>query len=151
MVQDAAGATWVEDQSFDIERHVLRQRLPPRPAGARQEALQACVGELATQPLDRAHPLWQMHPVENYRGGSAMIVRIHHCIADGIALISVTMSLVDGGTAPSERRHRAAPAGAEDWIADTLIKPFADLTARALGAAGQGAARSLGMLRDPQK
>lgn len=107
VVQDAAGATWVEDQSFDIKRHVLRQRLPPGLAGARQEALQACVGELATQPLDRAHPLWQIHLVENY-WGIPIIVRIHHCIADGIALISVTMSLVAGRWSLVARRRLSA-------------------------------------------
>jgi diacylglycerol O-acyltransferase / wax synthase len=122
--QDAAGATWVDDAQFDIERHVVCEKPGARVKGKEQAALQQRVGELAMQPLDRAHPLWQMHLVEDYQGGSALIVRIHHCIADGIALISVTMSLVDGGAPPPERKGRQAAAGAEDWIADTLIKPF---------------------------
>jgi diacylglycerol O-acyltransferase len=149
--QDAAGATWVEDAHFDIARHVVREKLPKGAKGEEQTALQDRVGELAMEPLDHKHPLWQIHLVEDYQGGSALLVRIHHCIADGIALISVTMSLVDGGAPPPERKRKAAPNGAEDWIADTLIKPFTDMTVRALGAAGEGAARSLGMLRDPQK
>jgi len=149
--KDAAGATWVEDADFDIARHVVREKLPKRARGDEQSALQDRVGELAMQPLDHKHPLWQIHLIEDYQGGSALLVRIHHCIADGIALISVTMSLVDGGAPPPERKRKASPAGAEDWIADTLIKPFTDMTVKALGAAGEGAARSLGMLRDPQK
>jgi WS/DGAT/MGAT family acyltransferase len=149
--EDATGATWVEDNDLDIERHVVREKLPRRPKDQEQAALQQRVGELAMQPLEREHPLWQVHLVENYRGGSALIVRIHHCIADGIALISVTMSLVDGGAPPPERQRREAPAGPEDWIADTLIKPFTDMTVKALGAAGEGAVRSLGLLRDPQR
>ena len=149
--QDAAGATWVEDTQFDVERHVVREKLGARVKGKEQAALQQRVGELAMQPLDREHPLWQIHLVEDYQGGSALIVRIHHCIADGIALISVTMSLVDGGAPPPQRKGRQAPAGAEDWIADTLIKPFTEMTVKALGAAGEGAARSLGLLRDPHK
>jgi len=149
--EDAAGATWVDDADFDIARHVVREKLPKRARGEEQSALQDRVGELAMQPLDHKHPLWQIHLVEDYQGGSALLVRIHHCIADGIALISVTMSLVDGGEPPPERKRKATPAGAEDWIADTLIKPFTDMTVKALGAAGAGAARSLGMLRDPQK
>ena len=114
-------------------------------------ALQDRVAALATQRLDPKRPLWQIHLVEDYTGpdgvkGSAMIVRIHHCIADGIALISVTMSLVDGGAPPPERRKKAATAGPEDWITDTLLKPFTDITVKALGAVGEGAARSLGMM-----
>ncbi|MES3004095.1 MAG: wax ester/triacylglycerol synthase family O-acyltransferase [Pseudomonadota bacterium] len=151
VVQDAAGATWVEDSKFDIEQHVVFEKLPRKAKGQEQLALQERVGELAMQPLDPKRPLWQIHIVEDYDGGSAMIVRIHHCIADGIALISVTMSLVDGGLPPPERKRKDSSAGAEDWIADTLIKPFTDMTVKALGAAGEGAARSLGMLRDPQK
>lgn len=150
VVEDAAGASWVEHK-VDIRRHVLREKLGRHRPGEAQAALQKRVGELAMQPLDRGQPLWQIHLVEDYDGGSAMIVRIHHCIADGIALISVTMSLVDGGAPPPERRRKEAPTGAEDWIAETLIKPLTGITVKALDAAGDGAARSLGLLRDPQK
>ena len=60
-----------------------------------------------TTPLDAAHPLWQFQLVEDYENGqSALIARIHHCIADGIALISVMMSLTDGGSNPPARRAR---------------------------------------------
>ncbi|WP_332774774.1 wax ester/triacylglycerol synthase family O-acyltransferase [Polaromonas sp.] len=163
VVEDAAGATWVMDRNFDLANHVVLEQLP-KPAkgvkttgGGQQEALQDRVAELAMQPLDPKRPLWQIHLIEDYTGpdgvkGSAMIVRIHHCIADGIALISVTMSLVDGGAPPPERRKKEATGGgAEDWIADTLLRPFTDMTVRALGAAGDGAVRSLGMLGDPKK
>jgi diacylglycerol O-acyltransferase len=151
VVEDAAGATWVEDSKFDIANHVVREKLRKHKPGEEQAALQDRVGEIAMQPLDRRRPLWQLHLVEDYQGGSALLVRIHHCIADGIALISVTMSLVDGGAAPPERKRKERPAGAEDWIADTLIKPFTGMTVKALGAAGDGMASSLGMLRDPSK
>lgn len=156
VMEDAAGATWVEDRYFDLKNHVIAEKLPKAAKGQEQEVLQDRVAELAMQPLDRKRPLWQIHLVEDYTGpdgvkGSAMIVRIHHCIADGIALISVTMSLVDGGAAPPERRKKETGGGAEDWIADTLLKPFTDLTVKALGAAGEGAARSLNLLSDPQK
>ena len=154
VVEDAAGATWVEDRNFDLARHVVAEKLPK--SANQEQALQDRVAALATQRLDPKRPLWQIHLVEDYTGpdgvkGSAMIVRIHHCIADGIALISVTMSLVDGGAPPPERRKKAAAAGPEDWITDTLLKPFTDITVKALGAVGEGAARSLGMLGDPKK
>ena len=166
VMEDAAGATWVNDRKFDLANHVVLETLPkPSKAlkgGHQQAALQDRVAELATQRLDPKRPLWQMHLIEDYTGpdgvkGSALIVRIHHCIADGIALISVTMSLVDGGAPPPERRKKPAPGGAEDWITDTLLKPFTDLTVKALGAVENmvdvGASRSLDildMLNDPK-
>ncbi|MGE4239871.1 wax ester/triacylglycerol synthase family O-acyltransferase [Ramlibacter sp.] len=148
--EDAAGASWV-DQPVDLSRHIVRETLKRRRGVSAQQALQDRVGELAMQPLDRKRPLWQLHLVEDYEGGSALVVRIHHCIADGIALISVTMSLVDGGAAPPERQRRVRPEGAEDWIARTLIEPLTEISVRALDFAGDGAAKSLGMLREPQK
>jgi WS/DGAT/MGAT family acyltransferase len=151
VVEDAAGATWVEDTQFDIDKHVVIEKLPRKPKGREQEALQDRLAELTMTPLDRKRPLWQFHLVEHYQGGSALMVRIHHCIADGIALIGVTTSLVDGGQAPPERKRKAARSGAEDWITDTLVKPFTDMTVKALGAAGSSAARSLHMLSNPQE
>ena len=160
VMEDTAGATWVMDRNFDLANHVVLEKLPKPAKGAgtnQQPALQDRVAKLATQRLDPKRPLWQISLIEDYTGpdgvqGSAMIVRIHHCIADGIALISVTMSLVDGGAPPPERRKKAAKqTGAEDWIAETLLKPFTDITVKALGAVGEGAARSLGMLGDGKK
>ncbi|MFZ4478921.1 MAG: wax ester/triacylglycerol synthase family O-acyltransferase [Rhodoferax sp.] len=153
--QDAAGATWVKDQDFQIERHVVVEKLGSRSKEQQQLALQQRLGELAVQPLDMKHPLWQFHLVEHYQGGSALMVRIHHCIADGIALIAVTQSLVDGGAAPPERKVRPLQHGglerAEDWLTDTLIKPFTDVAVKALGAAGDGAANALDMMLGPQR
>lgn len=153
--QDAAGATWVKDQDFKIERHVVIEKLGAKAKGREQQALQDRLAELAMQPLDMEHPLWQFHLVEHYQGGSALLARIHHCIADGIALISVTQSMVDGGSAPPQRTVKAPHHGglesAEDWIMDTLIKPFTDVTVKALDAAGDGAVNALEMMVGPQK
>lgn len=153
-IEDAAGATWVDDPAFDLDHHLVIEKLPRKPAGREQEALQDRLAELTMQPLDRQHPLWQFHLVKDYKGGSALMVRIHHCIADGIALISVTQSLVDSGLPPPEHPHHdhhGGLEGAEDWIADSLLKPFTNMTVKALGAAGEGAVRSMGMLMEPQK
>lgn len=151
VVEEGGGATWV-DHEVDIREHVVRERLPRARAGA-QAALQRRIGELAATPLDRSRPLWQIHLVEDYDGGSAMIIRIHHCIADGIALIAVTMSLVDGGAPPPARRRtaRAAADDAEAWLAGHLVRPLAAAAIKALEAAGDGAARSLSLLLQPQK
>jgi diacylglycerol O-acyltransferase / wax synthase len=153
--EDAAGAAWVDDPDFDLARHLGTHRLKRARGQSAQEALQARVAALAMQPLDHAHPLWRFELIEQYEGGSALIARIHHCIGDGIALISVMMSLVDGGAPPPQRSRtkpaREGVAGAEDWVADTLIRPLGDLTARALEVAGGGAAKSLALVAAPQQ
>ncbi|OJV73803.1 MAG: diacylglycerol O-acyltransferase [Hydrogenophaga sp. 70-12] len=151
--EDAAGAAWIDDPDFDLARHVTTHRLRRRRGRGEREALQDRVGQLAVQRLDPLHPLWHFELIEHCAGGSALIARIHHCIADGIALIGVMMSLVDGGQAPAPRARRARRAneGAEDWLADTLIRPLGDLTARALQVAGGGAAKSLSLMAAPQQ
>ncbi|MEN9538824.1 MAG: hypothetical protein RLZZ126_1059 [Pseudomonadota bacterium] len=155
VVEDPAGATWVHDKHLDIQQQVVVEKFARGKKQTQQSALQDRVAALATQPLDRKRPLWQMHLIENYQGGSALIVRIHHCIADGIALISVTQSLVDGGDAPPMRRKKAKAAdtseAAQDWLEDHLVSPLTQLAVRALSVAGEGAAKSLSVLADPAK
>ncbi|HSN34507.1 MAG TPA: wax ester/triacylglycerol synthase family O-acyltransferase [Ideonella sp.] len=144
VVKDALGALWVDDERFDIGRHVVRETLPR--GRSRRAALQARVARLATTPLDHRHPLWQFHLVEDYESGrSALIARIHHCIADGIALIAVIMSLVDGGAPPPPGRE-APPDGVPDDVLDAIARPFAELTGTALGLASEGLAKSVGLL-----
>jgi WS/DGAT/MGAT family acyltransferase len=155
VVEDNTGATWLDDTDFDISNHLVCETLHVTGRAQEQQALQHRLGELCMEPLDRRRPLWQFHLVEDYKGGSAILVRIHHCIADGIALISVMHSLVDGGLAPPVRAphtsHAEGMEAAQEWIANALVKPFTHMTVRALGAAGEGAARTLGMIMDPQK
>ncbi len=153
--QDATGASWVLDADFDIDRHVVVEKLPRKPKGREQEALQDRLAELAVTPLDMRYPLWQFHLIEHYDGGSAILVRIHHCIGDGIALLSVIQSLMDGGSPPPQQRMKSEPRagleGAQDWIADSLIKPVTDLAVKAIGSAGDGIAGAFDLLAEPQK
>jgi diacylglycerol O-acyltransferase / wax synthase len=149
VVEQGGHASWV-DHDVDIHEHVVRERLP-RTKGGAQAALQRRIGELAMTPLERGRPLWQMHLVEDYEGGSALVIRIHHCIADGIALIAVTLSLVDGGAPPPPDARENDEPGADGWLADGLVKPLASVLLRGVGLAGSGAARSLSLLTDPQK
>jgi diacylglycerol O-acyltransferase len=151
VVQDAVGAQWVDDETFDIHHHVVREKLARRKGQSERAALQALCGKLATQPLDPARPLWQFHLIEDYEGGSALIVRIHHCIGDGIALISVALSITDGGNDPPERKKRTASEPNGDWLADSVIQPLTDIAVKALGMTGQGVARSVEALSQPQQ
>jgi diacylglycerol O-acyltransferase len=153
VVQDTIGAAWVFDDDFDIERHVVREKLHRQRGQTAEAALQARCGELATTALDPAHPLWTFHLIEDYEGGSAVIARIHHCIGDGIALISVTLSITDGGNEPPKRRKKPVDddAGEHDWLADAVLKPLTDIAVKAIGMYGDGVVKSMDVLSHPQQ
>jgi diacylglycerol O-acyltransferase / wax synthase len=108
-VQEGSSAWWETDESLDLSRHVRAVKLPGK-AGKRE--LEALVSRLASTPLDFSRPLWEFHLVQDYRGGSALVTRIHHCYADGMALIQVMLSLT-GATAAASLAPPQAPA-AED-------------------------------------
>ena len=69
--------------------------------------------------LERDRPLWQAIWVNRYRGGSAVILRTHHAIADGMRMVELAMSLFDatpeGGPilGPGVEQHaaRSRPPG----------------------------------------
>lgn len=105
-VDTPAGAAWQDDVHFDIDWHVQLAALPGRGEGRRRpekngkdgtekRALERFVSQLASSPLDKHRPLWQFHLVERYDGGSALVARLHHSYADGIALVQVLLSLTD--------------------------------------------------------
>jgi WS/DGAT/MGAT family acyltransferase len=151
VVEDTLGAQWVEDDHFDIAAHVVPEKLELAAGQAPLDALKSYVGDLTTSPLNTSRPLWQFHLFEDFETGrSALVCRIHHCIADGIALISVMLSITDGGKAPPVRQAKEAPAeGEHDWIADYLLKPAADLAVKAIGVYGAGLGKGVEMMADP--
>jgi WS/DGAT/MGAT family acyltransferase len=98
-VRDPEGSpAWELDPHFDLDQHVRRAALP---GAAGPAELKARVGELMSAPLDRSKPLWHMELIEDYRGGSALIARLHHAIGDGMALVQVLLSLTDEHFDPS--------------------------------------------------
>jgi diacylglycerol O-acyltransferase len=153
VVRDAMGATWVLDEAFDLRRHVPHAKLPRVRGQSEREALQALAGELANTPLDPDHPLWQFHLVDHYEGGSALVLRIHHCIGDGISLVSVMTSITDGGMDPPKRRRRAQSEDEShgDWLSDAVMKPLTDLAAKAVGMYGDGIGKAVEVLSHPQQ
>ncbi len=99
-VDHVRGCWWEEDENFEISSHVRRIALPGK---AGKAELEEFVSELASTPLDKTKPLWQFHLVENYKDGPAVVSRIHHCYADGIALVQVLLSLTERSVEASER------------------------------------------------
>ena len=90
--------------SVRLDRHLHRLALP---APGDQATLQELIGDLITPPLDRSRPLWHAYLIEGFGAGCVLLVRIDHCIADGIALARVT---VPDRRRSTRRRDRAAAA-----------------------------------------
>ena len=87
-----AKVRWRDVPGFDFTRHVREVRLP---APGDAAALQAYVGSFLATPLPRDRPLWDIHLINGLDEGSAIYVRLHHALADGIALTQVLLSLTD--------------------------------------------------------
>jgi diacylglycerol O-acyltransferase len=140
---------WARDPHFDLDAHLHRVALP-EPAD--QAALERLVSDLLSTPVDLTKPPWQFHLVEHGEG-TAVVARLHHCIADGMGLTRVLLSLTDTSARPrddgTERRGRS---GADPWLragawlagagAELLRDP-----SRAIGTAGLGAGAAAAMAR----
>jgi len=137
------GIFWRDDLNFDLSHHIRRVRLPGR--GGKQ-ALERLAGELASEPLDPNHPLWTVHFVDKYDGGAAVIFRMHHAIADGMALMDVTMKLVDG----PERRSGDPSAEHEEegWLQSVMAPVVAAINSGA-EASSSTVKAALGLARNP--
>lgn len=91
---------WVDEPELDLRHHLPAVRLPER------GTLEELVGDLVTAPLDRRRPLWQLIHVEGVPGGDVLVVRVQHCVADGLGLVALLAGMADGA-APA---HVAPPA-----------------------------------------
>lgn len=84
---------WQQDCDVDLDYHLRRVRVPA-PGGRRE--LDQVIGEIASTPLDRTRPLWEFHFAEGLGGGRcAVIGKVHHSLADGIASANLLARLMD--------------------------------------------------------
>ena len=89
--------------TFNCDRHLHRVGLPT--PGGRHEFAEVC-GDIASLPLDRDHPLWEMWVIEDIADGNAqaVLLKAHHAVVDGVAGASLVAQLCSQ-TSPT-RRHR---------------------------------------------
>jgi diacylglycerol O-acyltransferase len=109
---------WEDDEHFEIANHLSHVTLPA-PGGDAE--LRDMVSDLMSVPLDFSKPLWHMHVIDGYDEGSVILARVHHSIADGIALVRVMLSLTDESPNPRPGRapKKQAPRGFKlplDWL-----------------------------------
>ncbi len=108
---------WQEDCEVDLGYHLRRVRVPA-PGGRRE--LDVVIGEVASTPLDRSRPLWEFHFAEGLAGGRfALIGKIHHALADGVASVNLLARAMDLKDAPTDERDNDE-AGATPSTADLL-------------------------------
>ncbi|MBF6068168.1 wax ester/triacylglycerol synthase family O-acyltransferase [Nocardia farcinica] len=122
---------WVEDADFDLDYHIRRYGLP-RPGGRKE--LAELVGDIASTPMDRSRPLWQMSVVEGVDGDKvAVISKYHHAAVDGITGANMMMHLCDfepGATRteapepPDAHRPPRPEPQPSDWrlLADAAVR-----------------------------
>ena len=140
---------WEPDPDFDLERHIHRHRL--RTPGD-DAALQRYIDRHLHRPLDRRHPLWEAHFVEGYQGGAAIFLRMHHSLADGIALTRVLLSMTDATPSGRRRANRPPPlpgtVGGLPAVARALV-PGGPLDLARLAVRTAQVTRALLLTRNP--
>ena len=90
---DVGAPQWVDDPAFDISRHVRRIAVP-RPGDDTE--LFRVVADVLERRLDRDRPLWECWVIEGLKSNRwAILMKVHHCMADGISAIRILARLCD--------------------------------------------------------
>lgn len=98
---------WWENHDIDLDYHLRRARVAP-PGGRRE--LDDLIGEIASTPLDRSRPLWEMYVAEGLADGRVAIIhKVHHVLADGVASANQLAKALEP-EAPSPVRAVTDPA-----------------------------------------
>ncbi len=112
---DLGAPQWVEDTNFDASHHIRHAALPQPGDDA---ALYRWAADVMERRLDRDRPLWECWIVDGLQNGRwAILLKVHHCIADGIAATRLLSRLCDGGgvtgeggaTSNGQGNHRFPP------------------------------------------
>jgi WS/DGAT/MGAT family acyltransferase len=103
---------WVDDPGFDPARHI---RVQPCPAAGDEPAVLDLAAAVMTEPLARSHPPWAAVVVPGVAGGRlAVVLVLHHVLADGLGGLAILTRLVDGAEAgPLPPFPRPAPRRGE--------------------------------------
>ena len=135
--------TWEDDPEFDAARHVHRRRAP----GLGERELCAVLEGLMAKPLDRDRPLWEAHLIDGVAGGgTALLLKVHHCMVDGVSGVSLLEVLLD--ERPRARSNAPAPSFRAQEPTPTPLRA-AQALAVSVTTPLRGAAAMLGALLHP--
>ncbi len=150
---------WRDTPDFDVTRHVHRHALA---APGDTAAFQSTVDALFARPLPADRPLWECHLIEGGADGrAAVLIKMHHCMIDGVSGVQVLDLLTGGdradqagtgtGRAPAPSgngaTHAPQPSG---WLAqaiDAVTHPGRTLEHVQQTVAAGGALASLALER----
>lgn len=120
------GAAWFVDKDFDVHRHVRRVRLTGAESrdegGAFMAGATRLAGELMERPLERGLPPWQMYVIGGADGGPfAVLVKLHHALADGMRAVAIGAGIFDeiaatGGARAGASARRARTVPPRSWM-----------------------------------
>ncbi|MEW6271119.1 MAG: wax ester/triacylglycerol synthase family O-acyltransferase [Thermodesulfobacteriota bacterium] len=104
---------WIEDPGFDLDRHV-RSASVAAPGGSRE--MDEAVGRIASVPLGRRRPLWELWFLDGLAGGRvAAVAKIHHAVADGVAVAALLANVMAPGL-----RDLAGEAPGTAWAPEPM-------------------------------
>jgi diacylglycerol O-acyltransferase len=126
---------WEYDPEFDLARHVRELKLERGTEGELKTVAARLFGEV----MDRKHPLWDMTLVRGLKGNrTGLIIRFHHCLADGIAGVELVNALLDASPeAPHlpKKKVRFRPPSPRDplnSLASGVVDSYSDFIKRLL-------------------
>lgn len=131
---DIDNPSWVEDEQFDIDRHIFRASLA---APHDRATLERIVGWMHAKLLNRARPLWEFYVFEGMANNEVgLYSKMHHALIDGGAGAALTEIVYgDGNVAQTDTRK--AEAKKNDALGE-LFTSYASLWAEPLGLTAQG-------------
>jgi WS/DGAT/MGAT family acyltransferase len=134
-----ANPVWVRADRVDLDRHIVRIRLP-RPGTLRQ--LEAAVARLHAKCMPRDRPLWAFHVIEGLQSGDlAFYTKIHHATLDGASGVALAQALLDISPRPRRIERMPKRAGEHPSLGDLV-----GTTIRATGKQGVLIAKQLPQL-----
>lgn len=120
--------SWVEDEQFDINRHIFRASLP---APANRQILEQTVGWMHAKLLNRARPLWEFYVFEGMKDNEiGLYSKIHHACIDGGAGAALTNMVYDVSPVPRDvpkPTARLKPANEPRDIATSFLDSYQQL------------------------
>ena len=119
--------TWEPDPNFDIRNHVHQVVLK----GGTEAELKEVTASIISSRLDRQRPLWDLTLVRGLKGNhTGMVIRIHHCMADGISGVGIMNVLLDTSATPQmiapipERREETRTIDSIVLLLDQTLKSY---------------------------